>query len=172
MHTTKSVQDWVRARRLEKQAVLAIELVHATIFLALLACVLKVSYSGVRDRVTRGTILSLVAVTVEAVFCLNRRRCPITVFVEELGASHGSVSHVLLPNWLARYIFSISSALLGLGMACYAVRRLASGRRRSVVAWPWADALQGGSVPGDSPGHASSLGQAAAGIAPRLEGKG
>lgn len=124
------LQSWVVAHRLVPQAITTIKAGHTVIFLILLGCVLHVTYAGVRDRVTRGTTASLVAIAGEAVILsLNGRRCPLTVMVEDLGAEHGQVSDIFLPDWIAKHILPISSAALGGGGLAFLSHRVCRWRR-------------------------------------------
>lgn len=120
----RRLRPWIIRHGLGNQTIVAIKLFHTAIFFVLMSFVLNVAYSGVRNRFTRRTALSLAAVVAEGfVVTLNRGRCPLTVVVEDLGAEHGSVSDIFLPRWVARHIPHISTALLGLGLGTLIVRR-------------------------------------------------
>lgn len=87
------------------RAIWAIKLLHTVIFVLMSCGILYTTYSGLRNRVTRLTVLSYLAVLGEGlVLALNHRRCPMTDVVEDLGAEHGSVSDIFLPDWAARRI--------------------------------------------------------------------
>ena len=119
------LRPWIIANRLERQTIAAVKLVHTAIFTVLMSFVVYVSYSGLRNRFTRVTSVSLGAVVIEGiVVTLNQGRCPLTIVVEDLGAEHGSVSDIFLPAWFARHIPHISSSLIGLGLAALALRRM------------------------------------------------
>jgi hypothetical protein len=112
-------------RRLEHPTIVAIKALHTAIFGVLMGCVVYVALAGVRDRMTRRATLALVAILGEGlVISRNHGRCPLTDIVEELGGDHGSVSDIFLPRWIADHIPHISSALLGFGMATFALRRV------------------------------------------------
>ncbi len=119
------VRSWIVAHRLVAQAITTIKVGHTAIFLILLGCVLHVTYAGVRDRGSRKTAASLVAIVGEVVILgLNGRRCPLTVMVEDLGADHGEVSDIFLPDWIAKHILPISSAALGVGGLAFLSHRV------------------------------------------------
>jgi len=121
----RRLRPWIIAHRLERQTIAAVKLVHTAIFTVLMSFVVYVSYSGLRNRFSRVTRLSLGAVVIEGiVVTLNQGRCPLTIVVEDLGAEHGSVSDIFLPAWFAQHIPHISSSLIGLGLAAFALRRM------------------------------------------------
>jgi hypothetical protein len=125
---------WLLSHHGAGPTIAAIKAVHTAIFLGLLSCVLHVTYSGLRGRITRGTRRSLVAVGAEAlVFGLSGRRCPLTAVVEDLGAEHGQVTDLFLPHWVADHIFEISATLLGVGAAAFGIHRLDARRLRQAV---------------------------------------
>ena len=119
------LRPWIIANHRERPTIALIKLVHTLIFTVMMSFVVHVSYSGLRNRFTRITGLSLGAVAVEALIVTsNQGRCPLTTVVEDLGAEHGSVSDIFLPDCVAHHIPHISSALIGLGIAAFALRRL------------------------------------------------
>ena len=128
----RRLRAWIVSRGLSQTTIFAIRLLHTAIFAQLMGFVLVVTASGLRNRFTRWTRLALLGVAGEAaVVLLNRGRCPLTVVVEDLGAEHGSVSDILLPDWAARHIPHISTGLLALGFATLGIRRVAAARRGS-----------------------------------------
>lgn len=123
-------QSWIVAHRLVPQAITTIKVGHTLIFLLLLGCVLDVTFAGVRDRASRRTTASLVAIAAEGVILtLNGRRCPLTVMVEDLGAEHGQVSDIFLPDLIATHILPISSTALGVGGLAFLFHRVRRWRR-------------------------------------------
>jgi len=42
---------------------------------------------------------------------LNGGRCPFTIMAEKAGAIKGSVTDLLLPEWLSRHTFKVSTVL-------------------------------------------------------------
>ena len=94
-------------------AVAALKTIHTVIFAAELSAILWLVVSGLvgrRDR-TVGVAAAMVAGEV-AVFLANDGVCPITPLTERMGAAHGSVSDIFLPDRMARTTPIWSSALL------------------------------------------------------------
>jgi hypothetical protein len=118
-------REWLTANNHERAAIQAIKLFHSGAFLILAGAVLIVAWSCAMDRFTRATRWAAVAVVSEsAIILVNGGRCPLTSVVEDLGAEHGSVSDIFLPDRLARNIPQVSTALLGTGIVLLTARRL------------------------------------------------
>ena len=83
------------------------------VFAGELLAILWLVVSGLIGRRDRTVAIAAAAVAVEAaVFLGNDCVCPITPLTERLGAAHGSVSDIFLPDAVARTIPMWSSALL------------------------------------------------------------
>ena len=94
-------------------AVAALKTVHTVIFAGELSAILWLVVSGLVGRRDRTVGIAAAAVAVEAtVFLANDGVCPITPLTERLGAAHGSVSDIFLPDAVARTIPTWSTALL------------------------------------------------------------
>jgi hypothetical protein len=121
----QTLRSRIVAHRIESPIIVAVKSLHTLIFLSLLGCVLHVTYSGIRGRITHGTRIAMAAVSAEAlIFGWSGRRCPLTIMVEDLGAEHGQVTDIFLPNRIARNIFGISTTLLGIGAAAFVLHRI------------------------------------------------
>jgi len=93
--------------------VAALKTVHTIIFAAELSAILWLVVSGLVGRRDRTVGIAAVAVAAEsAVFLANDGVCPITPLTERMGAAHGSVSDIFLPDLLARTTPVWSTALL------------------------------------------------------------
>src|SRR4051794_27904783 len=103
--------------RTPKQRRLALTMVkggHTLIFVVLGGCVMETVRAGVTGRQSRLTKPAIVATFGEGVIlAANGNRCPLTGLAENLGADDGRVSDIFLPNWFARHIPSICTALFG-----------------------------------------------------------
>lgn len=118
-------RNWVTARGLEHETIVAIKAFHSAAFFVLASSVVMVAYACAFDRFTHRTRRAAVAVSLESVvILLNNGRCPLTSVVEDLGAQHGSVSDIFLPDQLARNIPHIASGLLGTGIVLLSMRRI------------------------------------------------
>lgn len=123
------LNDWIVARNLERAAIAVIKAIHTVIFLLIMSFIVHFAWSGLRNRLTPWTVATFALVVGEGIVLgVNGGRCPLTVVVEDLGSNHGSVSDIFLPDWVARHIPHISSALIGLGVTAFLMHRIASGR--------------------------------------------
>ena len=103
------------------RAVVAVRLVHTSVFLVELSSILWLVVSGLVGRRDRSVAVAAGLVAIEAgVFVANAGVCPLTPMTERLGASRGSVSDIFLPGPVARTIPVWSSALVVLAVALHA----------------------------------------------------
>ena len=94
-------------------AVTALKGIHTVIFAGELSAIAWLVVSGLVGRRDRSVGIAAVAVAAEvAVFLANDGVCPITPLTERMGAPHGAVSDIFLPDAVARTIPTWSSALL------------------------------------------------------------
>jgi hypothetical protein len=110
-------------------AVAALKAVHTAIFAGELSAIGWLVLSGLVGRRDRTVGLAAATVAAEvAVFLGNGGVCPITPLTERLGAAHGSVSDIFLPDAVARTIPIWSTALLVIAGLLH-VRALLLSRR-------------------------------------------
>ena len=103
--------------RQRRFALYAVKGFHTLIFFALGAAVLETVRAGVTGRTSRATGPAIAATIGEGiVLSLNGNRCPLTNVAEDLGAGHGNVSDIFLPDWFARHIPTVATTLFGFGL--------------------------------------------------------
>jgi hypothetical protein len=91
---------------------------HTAIFASVAACIALFVWDGIRQRAGhRATIALGIALAETAVYASNNQVCPLTPLAEELGAEHGSVADIYLPDWLSRRIPLLGGTALLLGIA-------------------------------------------------------
>ena len=94
-------------------AIVTLKAVHTVIFAGELSAILWLVVSGLIGRRDWTVGVAAMAVAAEAaVFRANGGVCPITPLTERMGAVHGSVSDIYLPDALARTTPIWSTALL------------------------------------------------------------
>ena len=102
-------------------AVAVVKTVHTVIFAVELASIVWLVVSGLLGRRDRTVAAAAAAVAIEsAVFVANDGVCPLTPLAEHLGAMHGNVSDIYLPDTVARTIPVWSSALIVLAIGLHA----------------------------------------------------
>ncbi len=110
-------------------ALFAVKAVHTLIFFSMSWAVLYTLYSGLTNRVSRKTGMAVVAVLGEGiVFASNGGCCPLTKVAEGFGAANGTVGDLFLPQWFARRIPAVSSALMRVGLLAMLWHRLGANR--------------------------------------------
>ncbi|MBS2026412.1 MAG: hypothetical protein JST54_00790 [Deltaproteobacteria bacterium] len=109
-----------------ERLIVAIEAVHALLFLVLAAGALYVLVCGVTGRRGRWLWIALGGCALElAVLVVFNWRCPLTTLAEWLGARSGSVADLFLPAWTMPYVFPVFGGILALGALLVAVRSFA-----------------------------------------------
>ncbi len=120
-------------------AIVVLKSVHTLIFGGELSAILWLVASGLLGRRDRSVAIAALAVAVEAtVFLANHGVCPITPVTERLGAAHGSVSDIFLPDAIARTTPIWSMGLLGIAGMLHlrALRRVQVSRYPAAQAFP------------------------------------
>ena len=109
-------------------AVTVLKTVHTAIFAGELSAILWLVASGVIGRRDWTVGIAAAGVAAEAtVFVANDGVCPLTPLTERMGAAHGSVSDIFLPDAVARTIPYWSTALLVVAGTLHL---------RAFVSWP------------------------------------
>lgn len=107
------------------QSIAFIKSVHTVIFIVLSASCFIVLYSAIYGRITSATKISFSLVILEGIILLiTGCRCPLTIYVERLGAGSGTVSNIFLPRWLADHIFPIFGGMILISIVIFVIRKL------------------------------------------------
>ncbi len=108
--------------------------VHTAVFFGELGAIAWLVVSGWLGRRDRSVAIAAIAVAAEsAVFVANDGVCPLTPLTERLGAAHGGVSDIFLPDVVARTIPIWSTGLLVAAGLLHGYG-LVRGRRRAAAA--------------------------------------
>lgn len=111
----------------KKQQIFWVKFIHSFLFFLMTMCICYVLYSGVVNRVTWLTLLSIFLVLGEGiVLAVAGWRCPLTTLAERYGAESGSVTDIFLPGWLARWVFVVWGAVF-LGSCVLLLARRVTG---------------------------------------------
>lgn len=90
---------------------LALKILHTTVWVALVAMIGYILFSGLANRITPFTYISVGAVIVEGfVLLLFRWRCPITLVARRYSATQEDGFDLFVPRFIARHnktIFTI-----------------------------------------------------------------
>jgi hypothetical protein len=94
-------------------AIRSIKAVHTLAWFSIESCVFYLLYAGFTGRSGRRAAVAAGVVAAESlVFAASGFRCPLTVIADRLGADHGSVTDIYLPDWLAHHLPAIHVPLL------------------------------------------------------------
>jgi hypothetical protein len=92
--------------------------VHALLFLGLESAILYTLFCGVTGRRGRLLVAAIGSVITEGlVLAFFDWRCPLSTLAERLGAQHGAVADLFLPQATMPFVFPVSGALFGMGCA-------------------------------------------------------
>jgi hypothetical protein len=95
----------------------AIKGLHTGLFVSIGGAIVLFVWDGLRGRPGRRAATAFgIAMAETAVYVSNNQVCPLTPLAEELGAEHGAVADMFLPDWASRRIPLISTAALVLGI--------------------------------------------------------
>jgi hypothetical protein len=98
-------------------ALVGLKATHSLLYFSIEFCMGYLIYAGLKRRKDRRTAIAAMVIIGECIIFLgNRCRCPLTGLAESLGATHGSVTDIYLPRWLASNLVSIHVPLLTLAL--------------------------------------------------------
>jgi len=80
-------------------------------------------YCGITQTYNWILLLAISTIVIEGLALLiNKGRCPLATFAEKQGAEKGSVTDIFLPDWIARHVFKLSTALFSVELALLTFR--------------------------------------------------
>lgn len=98
-----------------------IKALHTLAFFVLSSCVVVVLFSGVWNRITVWTWLSIGMILLEGLALAScGGKCPLTVMAERRGAIQPGVADIFLPKWFADRIFPLCGTAFLVGCALVA----------------------------------------------------
>jgi len=101
----------------------AVKLVHSIIFWFQVACLAYLAYAAFTRSLGWPVLIPIGSILLNGVLLLlNHGRCPFTTLAERTGAASGSVTDLFLPDWIARNIFRVSTAIFAAELVALAVR--------------------------------------------------
>lgn len=102
-----------------------IKSVHTTIFILLSGLLAVFLYEVVVDRTTFLTWIAVTVFLVEGLILMaSGWKCPLTVYAERLGSTHGQVTDIFLPKWFADRVFIIYGGLFAVTLLLLVIRLL------------------------------------------------
>ena len=100
-----------------------IRLIHTAIFVIMSGVLAIFLYEVTVDRISAFSWIALALFSVEGIILMIFGwRCPLIVYAEALGSSHGQVTDIFLPSWLADRIFHIYGGLFAFAAIILMIR--------------------------------------------------
>lgn len=124
----------------------AVKAFHSAAFAVIQSAIVYLLYKGLRGESDRASAIAAgIAIGECAIYAANGFRCPLTDLAEDLGAEHGAVTDIFLPDWLASNIARIYTPLLAVALVLHARNVV---RRRQHLTVQVGDVRLGTSPPG------------------------
>lgn len=102
-----------------------IKAVHTAIFFVMNGAMAALLYAVILDKITLLTWVAVALFLLEGIVLIaNGWQCPLTTYVERLGSTHGQITDIFLPKWLADRIFPIYTSLLVVALLLLVIRLL------------------------------------------------
>jgi hypothetical protein len=105
------------------RSIVFIKSVHIVFGIALTGALAVLLYEVIADKITILTWIAVALFLIEGVVLIaNGWKCPLTSYAERLGSTHGRVTDIFLPKWLADRFFQIYGALLAAALLLLVIR--------------------------------------------------
>jgi hypothetical protein len=102
-----------------------IKAIHTAIFFVMNGAMAALLYAVILDKITLLTWVAVALFLLEGIVLIaNGWQCPLTSYVERLGSTHGQITDIFLPKWLADRIFPIYTSLLVVALLLLVIRLL------------------------------------------------
>jgi hypothetical protein len=83
-------------------------------------------YEVLVGRMTYFTWIAVAVFLAEGVVLATHRwRCPLTMYAERLGSTHGQITDFFFPKWFADRVFIVYSGLFAVSLVYLVIRLLA-----------------------------------------------
>ena len=100
-----------------------IKLTHSLIFWVQVACLAYILFAGITRTFNVILLIAIGSILLNGLLLLlNKGRCPFTTLAERQGTEKGSVTDIFLPDWIARNVFRVSTALFSAELLLLAFR--------------------------------------------------
>jgi hypothetical protein len=103
-----------------------IKFVHSLIFWWQVVCLGYLLFACIMGSFNILVLLAIISILLNGLLLLlNKGRCPFTTLAEKQGAKKGSVTDIILPDWVARNIFRVATPLCIVELIVLAIRYFA-----------------------------------------------
>jgi len=92
--------------QIENKTAFTIKAVHLTLFILMIVSLFYALYCAIARVYNWILLASMIMILIDGVsIALNRGRCPLTTLAERYGTENGAVTHLIMPQWAANYVF-------------------------------------------------------------------
>ncbi len=103
-----------------------IKSVHTIAFVPLSGLLFALTFEVLVGRITYVSWIAVAVFAAETVELVTHNwRCPLTVYAERLGSTHGQITDFFFPKWFADRVFLVYGALFTISLVSLLVRQLA-----------------------------------------------
>ncbi len=103
-----------------------IKSVHTIVFVPLSALLFILTYETIAGRITYFSWIAVAVFLAEGlVLATHSWRCPLTMYAERLGSTHGQITDFFFPKWFADRVFLVYGALFAASLLSLAIRFIA-----------------------------------------------
>ena len=93
-----------------------IKLIHTLIFFLASVCIMYIVYCGVTGKINRYLWMAIgIIFAIGIIHAANGFECPLATLVHQLAGRH-DVADIFLPDWFARNIMPVSTAIFFIGV--------------------------------------------------------
>ena len=102
-----------------------IKSVHTIVFVPLSGLLFVLAYEVAVNRITYLTWIALAVFLAETIVLMTHNwRCPLTMYAERLGDTHGQITDFFFPKWFADRVFLVYGGLFTVSVAVLVMRLL------------------------------------------------
>ncbi len=102
-----------------------IKSVHTIVFIPLSGLLFVLVYEVAVGRITYFTWIAVAVFLAETVVLMTHNwRCPLTMYAERLGSTHGQITDFFFPKWFADRVFLVYGGLFASSLMFLVIRQL------------------------------------------------
>ena len=100
---------------MENKTVFVIKFIHSVLFWLMAFCLFYILYCAITGKYDWTLLTAVVIIFLEGLsLAFNHWRCPLTTLAEKYGAENGAITHLFMPVFCARYVFTFFGVLFSL----------------------------------------------------------
>lgn len=105
------------------RSIIFIKSVHTVVFVPLSALLFALVYEVAVDRTTFLAWIAIAVFLAEMVVLMTHNwKCPLTLYAEQLGSTHGQITDFFFPKWFADHVFLVYGGLFVISILVLIIR--------------------------------------------------